>query len=201
MAKTIVGPFVAFVVGRLGDVLIQKKNLLRGVSGQVKEMQRELNKMKCFLKDTAEKREEGDERVHNWVVEIKEAAYDAKANNTAIHKVVVEIESIKTMIASIRTSLETYNVMANSEGESLRFERQWLLRRSYPHIVEEDIVGLDDDIKTIAEYLVKEERQCLLVFIWGMGGLGKTTLAKKVYNHNDVRCHFDSFAWAFVSQQ
>ncbi|KAI8027746.1 putative disease resistance protein [Camellia lanceoleosa] len=79
MAETIAGPFVAFVVERLGDVLIQKKNLLRGVSGQVEEMQRELNRMKCFLKDAAEKREEGDERVHNWVVEIREATYDAEA--------------------------------------------------------------------------------------------------------------------------
>ncbi|GMP37653.1 hypothetical protein CsSME_00009241 [Camellia sinensis var. sinensis] len=34
-----------------------------------------------------------------------------------------------------------------------------------------------------------------------MGGLGKTTLAKEVYNHNDVRRHFDCFAWAFISQQ
>ncbi|KAI7981821.1 putative disease resistance protein [Camellia lanceoleosa] len=148
MAKTIVGPFVAIVVERVGDVLIQKKNLLHGVSGQVEEKQRELNRMKCFLKDTAENREEGDERVHNWVVEIREVAYDAEAvidayiikvafrretgsilnvliryscvfkNNTAIHKVKVEIESIKTKIASIKTSLETYSIRANSEGES-----------------------------------------------------------------------------------
>ncbi|GMP37679.1 hypothetical protein CsSME_00009262 [Camellia sinensis var. sinensis] len=34
-----------------------------------------------------------------------------------------------------------------------------------------------------------------------MGGLGRTILPKKVYNHNDVRCHFDSSAGAFVSQQ
>ncbi|GMP37660.1 hypothetical protein CsSME_00009245 [Camellia sinensis var. sinensis] len=196
MAGTIARPFVAFVVKRLGDVLIQKKNLLRGVSGQVKEMQRELNRMKCFLKDVAEKREEGDERVCNWVAEIKEDAYDAEAvidtyiikvafmretgsilsvlmryscvfkNHTAIHKVGVEIEYIKTKIVdSIRTSLESYGVRANSEGESSRLERQQLLRRSYPHIVEEDNVGLDDDIKTIVEHLVKEERQCQLVSI------------------------------------
>ncbi|KAI8027932.1 putative disease resistance protein [Camellia lanceoleosa] len=211
MAETIAGPFVAFVVERLGDVLIQKKNLLRGVSGQVDEMQRELNRMKCFFKDAAEKREEGDERVHNWVAKIREATYDAEAvidtyiikvafrrktgsilnvlmryscvikfkDCIAIHKVGVEIESIKANISKITTSLDTYGVRAISEEESLRFEKQRLLRRSYPHIVEEDIVGLDDDIKTIAEHLVKEERQCRVVSIWGMGGLGKTTLAKK----------------------
>ncbi|WRX12401.1 NB-ARC - like 10, partial [Theobroma cacao] len=29
----------------------------------------------------------------------------------------------------------------------------------------------------------------------------KTTLAKKVYNHNDVKKHFDCCAWVFISQQ
>ncbi|KAI8026820.1 putative disease resistance protein [Camellia lanceoleosa] len=233
MAETMAGPFVTFVVERLGDVLIQKKNLLRGVSSQVEEMQRELNRMKCFLKDAAEKREEGDERVHNWVAEIREATYDAEAviytyiikvafrrktgsilnvlmryscvfkfkDSIAIHKVGVEIESIKANISKITTSLDTYGVRAISEEESSRFEKQRLLRQSYPHIVEEDIVGLDDDIKTVAEHLVKEERQCRVVSIWGMGGLGKTTLAKKVYHYIDVRRHFDCFAWAFISQQ
>ncbi|CAL5381520.1 unnamed protein product [Camellia sinensis] len=187
MAETIAGPFVSFVVKRLGEVLIQEANFLRGVSGQVEEMQMELNRMQCFLKDAAAK-QEGDKKVHNWVAEIREAAYDADdvidkfiikvafkretgtgilnvlmryscvfKNSTSIHKVGVEIKSIKTKIASIRTSLETYGVSAIREGESSSSEKQRLLRQSYPHIVEEDIVGLDDDLKTIAEHLVKEE--------------------------------------------
>ncbi|CAL5381526.1 unnamed protein product [Camellia sinensis] len=231
MAETIAGPFVSFVVKRLGEVLIQEANFLRGVSSQVEEMQIELNRMQCFLKDAAAK-QEGDKKVHNWVAEIREAAYDADdvidkfiikvafkretgtgilnvlvryscvfKNSISIHKVGVEIKSIKTKIASIRTSLETYGVSAIHEGESSSSEKQRLLRQSYPHIVEEDIVGLDDDLKIIAKHLVREERQCRVVSIWGMGGLGKTTLAKKVYNQSDVRRHFDSFAWTFISQQ
>ncbi|PHT73492.1 hypothetical protein T459_24277 [Capsicum annuum] len=34
-----------------------------------------------------------------------------------------------------------------------------------------------------------------------MGGIGKTTLAKEVYNHESVLRHFDVRAWATVSQQ
>ncbi|KAM1054471.1 hypothetical protein ACFX2I_001817 [Malus domestica] len=33
-----------------------------------------------------------------------------------------------------------------------------------------------------------------------MGGLGKTTLAKKVYDHPKVMAHFDCYAWIMVSQ-
>ncbi|THF97827.1 hypothetical protein TEA_010645 [Camellia sinensis var. sinensis] len=233
MADIVTGPFISFVVERLGNVLIQEAKLLRGVKGQVDEMQTELKRMQSFLKDAAARQEGGDEMVRNWVVEIREAAYDAEdvidtyiikvafrrrtgilnvfmrfscviKDCIAIHKVGVEIESIKTKISSITASLQKHGVRATSEGESLsssRYETQRLLRKSYPHIMEEDIVGLDKDLTEIVEHLVKEERQCRVVSIWGMGGLGKTTLAKEVYHHNDVRRHFDCFSWAFISQQ
>ncbi|GMP37717.1 hypothetical protein CsSME_00009285 [Camellia sinensis var. sinensis] len=171
--------------------------------------------MQCFLKDAAARREEGDKTVHNLVAEIREAAYDADdaidtfivkvafrrgtgilnvlmrhscvvKDYIAIHKVGVEIESIKTKISDITSRFQTYN--------------QRLLLQPYPHIMEEDVVGLDEGLTKIVEYLVKE-RECRVVSIWGMGGLGKATLAKKVYNYIDVRRHFDCFAWAFISQQ
>ncbi|RVW75240.1 putative disease resistance RPP13-like protein 3 [Vitis vinifera] len=34
-----------------------------------------------------------------------------------------------------------------------------------------------------------------------MGGLGKTTLARKVYNRGDVKQYFDCLAWVYVSQE
>ncbi|CAL9008649.1 unnamed protein product [Prunus brigantina] len=34
-----------------------------------------------------------------------------------------------------------------------------------------------------------------------MPGLGKTTLAKQVYHHGEVKQHFDCFAWVCISQQ
>ena len=42
---------------------------------------------------------------------------------------------------------------------------------------------------------------CVDMAIWGMGGLGKTTLAKKVYHHGRLRRRFECFAWCSVSQQ
>ena len=123
-------------------------------------------------------------------------------NVRKIHKVGSKIEAIKTRISDLTRSLQTYGVNAiREDGLGSAFDRQRQLRWSYSHIVEEYIMGLDEDIKAVVVQLVNEDKTCQVASICGMGGLGKTTLAKKVYHHSDIRRHFEGFAWAYISQQ
>ncbi|KAK8503600.1 hypothetical protein V6N13_009796 [Hibiscus sabdariffa] len=73
-------------------------------------------------------------------------------------------------------------------------------RRPYPHILDENIVGLDDDIEKLVAILENEGSEYRVVSICGTGGLGKTTLAKKIYQHRKIAAHFKRLAFVYVSQ-
>ncbi|RWR76923.1 Disease resistance protein [Cinnamomum micranthum f. kanehirae] len=68
---------VSFVVGKLGDLLIEEARLLYDVRDQFEWIVGELRRMQCFLKDADAKQKE-DERVRNWVKEIRDVSYDAE---------------------------------------------------------------------------------------------------------------------------
>uniref|UniRef100_F6HCD2 Disease resistance protein n=1 Tax=Vitis vinifera TaxID=29760 RepID=F6HCD2_VITVI len=120
----------------------------------------------------------------------------------ALHEVGTEIDAIKSRISRLTASLQSYNIrsIAEGEGSGFRTESQRLPRRAYSHVVDEDAVGVEDGVEILVEQLMKPDKICSVVSIYGMGGLGKTTLAKKVYHHAHVRRHFDHVAWSSISQ-
>ncbi|CDP16902.1 unnamed protein product [Coffea canephora] len=217
-------PALSFVIERTGDLLIQKIAFLKDVRRQVERLRNDLVRMQCFLKD-ADQRQDEDARIRNWVSEIRDAAYDAEdiieifaskvefikdkglvtkltfypLKFVNLYKIGKEIKSLQMTLSDIADSREKYGIKNLGEGMSTQGEELQRLRRSSPFNEDKDIVGFEEITKSLVAELLKEDRNRRVVSIVGMGGAGKTTVAKKVYNHADVRARFNCRAWVCVS--
>ncbi|OIT06582.1 putative late blight resistance protein -like r1b-17 [Nicotiana attenuata] len=65
---------------------------------------------------------------------------------------------------------------------------------------DEEIVGSENDTKRIIRYLTRGTNELDVIPIVAMGGQGKTTCARKLYNNDIIVYHFDVRAWCVISQ-
>ncbi|KAK0579578.1 hypothetical protein LWI29_028203 [Acer saccharum] len=215
---------VSFVVERLGDFLIKEAVFLCGVKKEVKRLKEELGSMQHLLKD-AEEKQYGDPVIHKWVSDIKELAYDIEdmlyAFRLKVRKpkwgcfpcvcsslfdIGKQIEDFRKRINDLSPSSQSFRLqdLGNraGEGSSKTLGKLRELRRSVSFAVEENVVGVDDDAHKLLAKLLDDDPRRFVVSIYGMGGLGKTTIARKLYHHIDVQRKFKNIrAWVAVSQE
>jgi disease resistance protein RPM1 len=67
-------------------------------------------------------------------------------------------------------------------------------------IEEGEVVGIESTRDKLVSCLVGEATRRSVISVVGMGGIGKTTLAKKVYENDSVKGHFDCRVWITMSQ-
>ena len=133
-------------------------------------------------------------------------------NAPHLYKVGKKIEAIQSKVQQSIGRLNACGVRRIvpelREGfRKLHKEECWRVQpRSYPY--EDDnnsdyVVGLENDISKVLEVVTGEGNTDInVISIVGMGGCGKTTLARKLFNHPFVKeCFMNCMAWVFISQE
>ncbi|XP_047952977.1 putative disease resistance protein At1g50180 [Salvia hispanica] len=204
------------------DLLLEEARFLIGVRREVRTLENVLKDTKALLID-AKRQQHDTETVRSWLKQVRDLAYRAEdaislyatikvssrisllrrcscilKGSFSLHQIASEVKEIKSEIARVNTSMQNYGLKSIIQGESSAdgSERRW---QTFPFDTEV-FVGKEEEVEQLVSHIVGDEEHPV-ISLWGMGGIGKTTIARKVYNHPSTRRSFESFAWVCISQK
>ncbi|KHN24139.1 Putative disease resistance protein [Glycine soja] len=153
-----------------------------------------------FIVQSLDRKQDGNESLRNWISEIREAAYDyddvvesyalrgaSRRKLTSVlslikryalninkfietHKVGSHVDNVIARISSLTRSLETYGIRPEEGEASNSMHGKQRSLSSYSHVIEEDIIGVQDDVRILELCLVDPNKGYRVVAICGMGG-------------------------------
>ncbi|ONI28829.1 hypothetical protein PRUPE_1G163700 [Prunus persica] len=116
-------------------------------------------------------------------------------------KIAHKIQKINASLADLKSEASVIGLVSKEKDATPERIRGRIQTDSFP---EKDgiIVGREDVLSNIVTTLTNSninQENIAVMAIVGMAGLGKTTLAKSVYNDNSIKGYFDPKVWVCVS--
>lgn len=108
-------------------------------------------------------------------------------------------EEIKHLSQLKRDYREMFNELLNNTSDDTQTHHVSLYDGSPLTIKRDDIVGMTKEMEQLDKWLDPKELNRVVISVMGFGGLGKTTLVRKVYDRAKGLKSFDSCAWIEVS--
>ncbi|KAL2531257.1 putative disease resistance protein [Abeliophyllum distichum] len=187
----------------LKDLMNNKADTIVEVKDQFKTIYDELLYLRSFLKDIDFQQHPEFQQL---VIRIRDIAYEVEYivinSFTPVWYLNLRLSHFMENIKHIRIALE--EMMQSYDTGVLQVANypsgQVSLQAGKPPILEDIVVGFEDEAKKIIDQLLGALEHLQILSIYGMPGLGKTTLAKKLYNDPTIVYHFDKCAWCVVSQ-
>ncbi|KAH0780464.1 hypothetical protein KY290_000062 [Solanum tuberosum] len=175
----------------------------------IEEAQEELYLLRYFLKEVEKKKHEFEEvKKHDLWTEVISLAYQAECIIDCLvtgdypvwylHllcKITTETKVVRDQLKEFHATI-TREVEVPIEEQGPNPVRQVVETTQ----LDEVMVGFKDETDLLIEQLTIGPKYLDVVSIVGMPGLGKTTLAKKVFHDEKMRRHFDVQAMCCVSQ-
>ncbi|PWA63680.1 Disease resistance protein [Artemisia annua] len=120
-----------------------------------------------------------------------------------------KVKNVRKKLEDIDANRSRFQLTPNNIREDVAGIGSVISNRETSSLVNlSKIYGRDEEKKTIVDKIcnsdigIRRDIDDVRVYaIWGMGGIGKTTLAQYVYNHETVKTHFDLKFWVYVSNE
>ena len=216
------------VIENLGSFLQNQLATYWGVEQQTLNLSSNLTAICAVFKD-AEREQLRKHAVKDWLQKLTDAAYvlddildECSIHSTKMHShdghasclsplhpkdilfrfhIGKRMKDITQRFHDIHEERLTFELRVGvTEKQAVNDEDDW--RQTVSVITEPIFYGRDQDQEKIVKFLLEDasNSEDLSIYpIVGMGGLGKTTLAKQVFNDHGISKHFDLRIWICVS--